>query len=124
MHTAQLIDRYCAAWSDSNPTVRRDLLKQVWAEGASYTDPTVHANGTEALLAHIARVQTGRPGARVLRTSELDVHHGVVRFAWRALDAKGVTLRHGIDFAFLSPQGDRIERIVGFFGDLAPLPAE
>ena len=123
MDTAQLIDRYCAAWSDPDPAARRALVALVWAEGATYTDPTVHAAGSEELLAHIARVQTGRPGAKVLRTSELDVHHGVVRFAWKALDAEGATLRHGIDLAFLSPEGKRIERIVGFFGDLAPLPA-
>jgi hypothetical protein len=58
-----------------------------------------------------------------VRTSALDVHHGVVRFAWKALDATGAELVHGIDLALVSADGTKIERIVGFFGDLEPLPA-
>jgi len=121
MDTTQLIDRYCAAWSDPDAQRRAALLQLVWAEGATYTDPTVHAAGCAELLAHIDRVQIRRPGGKVLRTSELDGHHGIVRFAWKAIDATGATLRDGIDLAFLSPDGTRIERILGFFGELQPL---
>jgi hypothetical protein len=122
MDTEQLIDRYCAAWTDSDPARRAALLEQVWADGATYTDPTVHAAGSAELLAHIARVQARRPGARVVRTSVLDVHHSSARFAWRAIDAHGTELVHGIDLALLSADGAKIERIIGFFGPLAPLP--
>jgi hypothetical protein len=123
METEQLIDRYCAAWSDPDPARRAALLEQVWGAGATYTDPAVHASGSAELLAHIVRVQARRPGGKVVRTSALDVHHGIVRFAWRALDANGAELVHGIDLAFLAADGTKIERIVGFFGSLEPLPA-
>ncbi|RWQ83475.1 MAG: hypothetical protein EOS85_11670 [Mesorhizobium sp.] len=58
-----LIDSYCAAWSDENAQQRRALLSSVWSDGATYTDPTVHATGAEELLAHIAGVLAKHPGA-------------------------------------------------------------
>jgi hypothetical protein len=39
----QLIDTYCAAWSDPDPMRRREILERVWADGATYTDLRVHA---------------------------------------------------------------------------------
>lgn len=121
MTPAELIDRYCAAWTDADAARRAQHLAPVWAAGATYTDPTVHAAGAEQLLAHIAQVHARRPGARVIRTSALDLHHGVARFAWKAVDGAGATLVDGIDLALLSADGAKIERIIGFFGPLAPL---
>lgn len=113
-----LIDRYCAVWSTPDPDERRRLLAQVWAPGATYTDPTVHAATAEALLTHIDSVLARRPGARVVRTSAVDVHHGIARFAWHVVQADGTALPDGLDIAELSSDGTRIERIVGFFGPL------
>lgn len=113
-----LIDTYCEAWSDPSPERRSALIDSVWAPGATYTDPTVHANGSAELLAHIARVLAKRPGARVVRISEIDAHYGIARFAWQVVEADGRALPEGIDIAFLSTDGSRIERIVGFFGPL------
>jgi hypothetical protein len=121
MNPTELIDRYCAAWNDPDATRRAAILDEVWADGASYTDPSVHAAGSRALLAHIAGVQGRRPGGKVVRTSAVDLHHGIARFAWCASDATGATLVEGIDLAFVSANGAKIERIIGFFGPLAPL---
>jgi hypothetical protein len=95
------------------------LLSAVWADGATYTDPSVSVTGAQELLAHIAKVQARRPGAKVIRTSAVDAHHGIARFHWRVLQADGTALPEGIDIAFLSADGARIERIIGFFGPLA-----
>jgi len=122
MDTAELIDRYCLAWSDPQPAQRAVLLEQVWAAGATYTDPLAHATGSAELLAHITRVQARRPRGKVVRTSVVDIHHGIARFAWKAVDAAGATLIHGVDIVFLSADGAKIERILGFFGALEPLP--
>lgn len=113
----QAIDIYCAAWSDPDPARRRAHLSEVWADDATYTDPTVHAVGIDALLAHIAGVVARRPGARVLRTSRVDVHHDLARFAWHVVLADATTLPEGLDVAELTADG-RICRIVGFFGPL------
>lgn len=121
MTADELIDRYCAAWSMPDAAQRRERLAGVWSPGATYTDPTVHVEGAEALLAHIAQVQARRPGAVVYRTSAIDLHHGIARFAWHVRLADGGTLPEGIDIAFLSPDGRAIERIVGFFGPTRPL---
>jgi SnoaL-like domain len=120
MNIARLIDRYCEAWSERDEARRAELLLSVWAPGASYTDPTVHVVGASELLAHIARVQARRPGSKVVRTSEVDEHHCVARFAWRAIEASGNALPEGIDLAFVTADASRIERIIGFFGPTKP----
>lgn len=113
-----VIDTYCAAWSDPDPARRRELLGSAFAEGATYTDPTVHAAGVDELLTHIGAVVARRPGAEVVRTSRVDAHHNLARFAWRVVLADGTALPEGLDLAELSSDG-RIGRIVGFFGPLA-----
>jgi hypothetical protein len=113
-----LIDRYCQVWTEPNADRRAELLASVWAANGSYTDPSVHAASAAQLLAHIAKVQARRPGAKVLRTSAVDLHHSVARFAWHVVQADGSALPEGLDVAFLSPDGERIERIIGFFGPL------
>lgn len=118
MDTTELIDIYCRAWSDPDASQRAELLYSVWSPEASYIDPTVHARGAEELLAYIARALERRPGSRVVRTSRVDEHHGIARFAWHAVEADGTTLPEGVDLVFLSRDGSKIDRIVGFFGPL------
>ena len=117
--TSSLIDRYCEIWSEPLESRRRELLASVWGPHATYTDPTVHAASAEELLSHIAKVQARRPGARVVRTSKVDLHHGIARFAWHVVQADGTALPEGLDIAFISSERTRIERIIGFFGLLA-----
>jgi hypothetical protein len=119
----ELIDTYCAAWSDPDPARRREILGGVWADDATYTDPTVHATGLDELLAHIDTVLEQRPGARVVRTSRIDTHHDLARFAWHVVQADGTVLPEGLDLAELSADG-RIRRIIGFFGSLAKIDTE
>lgn len=122
MTVTELVDRYCQVWNEADPAVRGHLLASVWGAGATYTDPSVHAEGAKELLAHIATVRARRPGASVLRTSAVDFHHGVARFAWHVRLPDGTALPEGLDIAFLSADGLRIERIVGFFGPLDRTP--
>ena len=116
MDPSSLIDRYCEVWSEPDERRRAWLLASVWDPQAMYTDPSVHAANAEELLSHIATVQSRRPGARVVRTSKVDVHHGIARFAWHVVQADGTTLPEGLDIALISAEGTRIERIIGFFG--------
>ena len=119
MDVTALIDRYCQVWNEADSSIRDDLLASLWARNATYTDPSVHAANATELLAHIAAVRARRPGASVVRTSAVDAHHGIARFAWKVALADGTELPEGFDIAFISSDGSRIERIIGFFG---PVP--
>lgn len=119
MDASALIDRYCEVWSEPDANNRAELLASVWASHATYTDPSVHAANAQELLAHIARVQARRPGATVVRTSKVDLHHSLARFAWHVVQADGTALPEGLDIAFIAPEGTKIERIIGFFGSMA-----
>jgi hypothetical protein len=121
MSLRSLIDRYCEAWSSPDLTERARLLESVWAAGATYTDPNVKELDKGELLAHIAKIQSTRPGAKVLRTTEVDEHHGVLRFGFQVLGQDGNILRQGIDFAFLDASRTRLQKVVGFFGELVPV---
>lgn len=114
----QLIDTYCEVWNEPDAVQRELILKNVWAEGATYTDPQTYICGIGELGVHIGRVLSGRPGAKVIRTSAVDSHHGLARFAFRVVQADGTLLREGTDYAEISGEG-KLRRIVGFFGPLA-----
>ncbi len=113
-----LIDRYCAVWNEVDEALRATLLHAVWARDATYTDPRAATTGAEELLAHIVRIRASRPGARIERTTAVDIHHGIARFGWRVVEADGNKLPEGLDIAFFTPDGSRIESIIGFFGPL------
>ena len=123
-HTAEnttiekLADSYCAAWSAVDSAKRRTLLSEVWEEAGIYIDPTTLCTGRDELADHIGKVQLRYPGASVIRTSALDQHHDLLRFAWKMVLADGKSLPEGVDFAELSDNG-KLRRIVGFFGPLA-----
>ncbi|MBY3217741.1 nuclear transport factor 2 family protein [Rhizobium laguerreae] len=120
MPLTRLIDMYCAAWSAETAQQRRALLLSVWSDGATYTDPTVHAIGAEELLVHIAGIKRKHPGAQIRRTSNVDVHHDVARFAWKFEMPDGSSLPEGLDIAVLDAEQKRLTRIIGFFGLLRP----
>lgn len=113
------VDRYCAVWNEPVAARRAELLSGVWADGATYTDPSVHAAGASELLAHIGRVLAARPGARVVRTGDVAAHHGSALFFWHVARADGTFSPEGLDIAEFTPDGTRITRIIGYFG---PLP--
>ncbi len=66
------------------------------------------------------KAANSRPGARVVRTSAVQQHHGFARFAWQVIEADGTKLPAGLDIAVIS-EGGRISQIIGFFG---PLPSD
>ena len=112
-------ETYGAAWNEPDDAKRRALLERAWAGDGVYTDPQSHAEGREALLQLIAGFRAQFAGARIVATSGVDEHHGLIRFTWAMHGADGNTIMEGIDFGELAPDG-RLRRIAGFFG---PPPA-
>ena len=113
--TREVIEAYAAAWNEAEEAGRRRLLERSWADDGTYTDPTAHVEGREALARHIAGLQQRVPGARIFLTSGVDEHHGVLRFTWRLVGPDETMTVEGVDFGELSSDG-RLRRIVGFFG--------
>jgi hypothetical protein len=56
------------------------------------------------------------PGSTIVMTSNVDVHHDVLRFTWKRILADGSSRPEGIDFGELAD--GKIQRIIGFFGPL------
>ncbi len=115
-----LIDRYCDGWSASDPKERERILRSVLHVDARYCDPRCEPLPLDALLRHVERVHAARPGARVLRTSAVDMHHGHARFTWHVRLPDGRTLPESLDVVELTEDRSCILRITGFFGPLAP----
>ena len=117
--TISVTRQYFDAWNEANAAKRQALLEQCWSDDAVYVDPTVHLTGRKALADHIAKVRSGRPGARLELMSGIEVHHNVLRFLWRLVRADGTTGDISIDFGEIGRDG-RLVKMVGFFG---PAPA-
>ena len=114
------VDAYCACWTEMPLREREACLTELLAPDVVYTDPSVETRGLAELAAHIARVVAERPGSRVLRTTSIDVHHGIARFGWCLEKADGTRLPAGLDVVWTDEAG-RLSRILGFFGPLRPL---
>jgi hypothetical protein len=118
--TIEIVTKYMAAWNETDVARRNALLEQCWVDGGIYVDPGVELAGRDELAQHIAKMQAGRPGARLEFMSGVDVHHRVVRFLWRLVRADGTFGDTSIDCGEIGPDG-RLIKIVGFFGAAPPM---
>jgi hypothetical protein len=118
----ETVDTYLAMWNTDDADERAALIEKAWADGARYVDPVQEADGYAALSAMVDAIHGHYPGQRFRRTTSVDTHHDEVRFGWElGLPGGDVTVA-GIDVGILAADG-RLQRISGFFGDLAPAEA-
>jgi enamine deaminase RidA (YjgF/YER057c/UK114 family) len=118
-HVRRVVDAYVAAWNEPDAGRRRRLLDQVMADGGDYVDPAKHLPGPAAIDEYIATALRRDPDRRIVRTSEVDAHHRVCRFAWQLVDADGTPGPENVDFVEFTEDG-RIRQVTGFFGPLVP----
>jgi hypothetical protein len=107
-----LIDRYIAAWNETDGTRRRDLIARTFTDSASYLDPLMAGDGAAAIDGMIAAVQQRFPGYRFRRKGEVDGHHDRVRFAWELAPEGGPVFVDGTDFAVIAD--GRLAAVTGF----------
>ncbi|MES2937842.1 MAG: nuclear transport factor 2 family protein [Pseudomonadota bacterium] len=115
----EIATRYLAAWNATDPQRRRALVREAFADGATYVDPMAEVAGHDGLDALIAGVQQHYPGAHFHLHGEPQGHHDRVRFSW-ALTVNGVTgpVAHGTDVAVLAGDG-RLHSVTGFLDNVA-----
>jgi hypothetical protein len=119
VNAADVVRTYASAWLHADESARRRALEAAWADDGAYCDPTALVEGREALVEHIGGFQARMPAHQLAVTSDVEEHHGFLRFAWAIQDGDGNVVLEGIDFGELAGDG-RLRRIVGFFG---PPPA-
>ena len=114
--TSQLVDRYLAAWNETDGKRRRELVGETFAEGATYHDPAQEGRGRNGIDTMIAAAQARFPGMRFARIGEADTHNDSVRFRWSLSPVGGDWLVEGTDFATIV--GGRFASVTGFFDKL------
>ncbi|WP_431901734.1 nuclear transport factor 2 family protein [Nonomuraea sp. bgisy101] len=108
-----IVERYLAAWNETDAEARAKAVAEVWTEDATYTDPLADVAGHDGIAAVIAGAQEMFPGL-VFTPGELhDAHHDLVRFTWHLGPAGGEALAVGFDVVKLAEDG-RIRQVLGF----------
>jgi hypothetical protein len=109
-----LVERYLAAWNESDPDVRRAAIESVWADRGRYVDPLASVAGHDEISALIGMVQEQLPGHVFRLLNGVDAHHNVARFSWELVPAAGgESIAEGFDVAVTDDEG-RIGSVVGF----------
>ena len=78
----QIIERYIAAWNETDPGRRRGLVDALWAPDGSYTDPLADARGRAEIDGLIGAVQQQFPGFVFTLGGPVDANHNQARFSW------------------------------------------
>ncbi|WP_026403768.1 nuclear transport factor 2 family protein [Actinomadura rifamycini] len=109
----ELVERYLAAWNETDAAARRAILAEVFADDAVYTDPLASVEGPDGLDATIAAVQAQFGGLIFSLGGAVDAHHDIARFTWHLGPAGGEPVVIGFDVAVLGADG-RIRQVLGF----------
>jgi hypothetical protein len=119
--TPDLVDRYLAAWNQTDPAARRAAVDALFSADARYTDPLADVRGREALAATIGAVQAQFPGFVFRPAGPVDAHHDQLRFSWELGPEGQEAPIAGSDVALVDSDG-RITAVLGFL-DRVPAPA-
>lgn len=113
---AEIVDRWCAAWSNPDAATRNQELTAIAAEGIRFADRFSAIEGLEELRTHLDAVHHFMPGIRLER-------HGNPRHCqWRVLADWVATGRDGVSRgagtnSFLLDADGRISEVTGFWAN-------
>lgn len=113
---SHIADRYIATWNETDPSERRALLAQIWAEDASYADPLMAGRGHEEIAALINGAQARFPGFRFALVGKADGFGDNLRFSWSLGPDGEEAAILGTDFAVL--KDGRLKAVTGFLDKL------
>jgi predicted ester cyclase len=110
----ELVERYLSVWNETDSFRRARAFEEIWAEDGVLIQPRAgRVEGRTAVLSHIAGFAQRFPGAQVATTSDVDEHHGYIRYTWRITLADGSTAVDGLDISELDANG-RLRRVIEF----------
>ncbi len=108
-----LIDRYFAAWAETDAAIRRQHLTELAVPDIVFQDRFGCTAGLDDLNAHVAASQMNMPGVTLHRSGEPRQCQGTALADWEARSRDGKMLARGSNVFVLAPDG-RIVRVVGF----------
>ena len=110
----EIVERYLAAWNETDAERRRGLVDALWTEDGSYTDPLADAWGRAEIDGLIGAVQQQFPGFVFTLLGAPDAHHSQARFAW-SFGPDGAVEPPVVGFDVVALDGDgRIATVLGF----------
>jgi SnoaL-like domain len=108
-----IVDRYIAAFNETDADRRRRLLEALYTEDSTYVDPHVEVRGPAGLDAFIAATQEKFPGFEFKLGSAVDAHHNQARFRWEAGPA-GQPDPPFAGFDVIVTENGRVRSVYGF----------
>lgn len=110
-----VVDRFFAAWTETDPAKRRAELAAVATEQLAFRDPFSCTSGLDDLVAHIGAAQVHMPGVRRERQGDARQCQGTAVVDWVAKAADGTERGRGTNVFELAPDGS-IARVTGLWG--------
>jgi SnoaL-like protein len=117
----EIIDRYIAAWNETDADKRRELVGALWAADGSYTDPLADVRGPDAIAGLIGTAQQQFPGLVFTLGGPVDANHNQARFTWHLGPYGAEPVVIGFDVVVLDSAG-QIRSVHGFL-DQVPAAA-
>lgn len=106
-------ETYLAAWNETDPEARAQLLSSSWDSSATYVDPLAAVEGVEAVSEVIGAVHHQYPGLVFTPVGPVDAHHDIARFQWGLGVPDQEPAAIGFDVVTTAPDG-RIRSVAGF----------
>jgi hypothetical protein len=113
-----VVDTHLEAYGEPDADRRTTLLEAAWAPEGRLVDPPAVGEGRDGISALAEAVQQQFPGHRFRRSSAVDAHNDVLRYAWELVAPDGSVALAGVDVGQVGEDG-RLRQVAGFFGELA-----
>jgi SnoaL-like domain len=111
---AGTVERYLSLWNETDAAARKEGIAEVFADGATYTDPLADVTGPDGIDAVMAAAQAQFAGFTFRLLTAVDSNHHIARFSWELVPAAGgESVVIGSDTAVFAEDG-RIRSVYGF----------
>ena len=114
---AMIVDAHLNAYGEPDPSLRAPLIARAWEPDGTLVDPPLTGAGHAGISEAADALQGHYAEHRFVRVSDVDEHHGMLRYAWELVAPDGEVVLSGLDVGELS-EGGRLRQITGFFGEL------